>query len=205
MGGVKAAARWCDDFLGPVVREARWRVRLSRRSDRWAHAVYRTRIDVPIESCFLGGMWHLSGMIYGEAIGDPSWPETHLIDGPHADLYKRIASGESLIDATGKPEPVPYVDMGLACIASFGAFNSAKDLSGMAQVIEMRRELFVTGKDRIDSDHLRPIVRRISGTDLFEVVDGHHRLAAAWVRGDTHACVDLVWSLAERRPGFDRR
>lgn len=166
------------------------RVPLPAPVRRWAYQRLPWRpgtTTVPIERVLLGGQNRLSATQFADALGDPLWASTSVVDGPHAALLCD-AREWSLSDAEILASD--YGRMARACVASSGEFFSARDDAGIVEVA--RRFIDLAWLDRTDDRRLphqsapgQPVLLApVRGSDCFQVVDGHHRLAAAWVAGE---------------------
>lgn len=179
----------------PDSRAKRWAVEAKRRVRVIVRAHDRR---VGIDRLYLGGTIGHPAHEFAALIGEPQWPSTRLTDGPHADLYRRFERSEAIPRPGGEAiEDVPYVDLALRCIEHAGEFCERTNLNQIIELIEHRRGLWLEDQKRpvppVDGPAL---VRRIRGSDAYEIIDGHHRLARAWVRGTTHTAVDVTWSTA---------
>lgn len=149
-----------------------WQVRASR---------------VPLNRILLGGQNSLSADEFARAHGNLLWPSTVVSEGPHADLLAAsrvvpLSDEEILISS--------YADVARTCIEATGEFFSATDDDG---ILEVARDFLNRGlvgpqrpsqRRRHQSQIGAPILlARVRDSDFYQVVDGHHRLAAASVDG----------------------
>ena len=147
----------------------------------------------------LGGENGLSAAEYSAATGDLLRPSTTISAGPHVELLRRfVVSGVSALE----PETFSgslYLANARSCIEATGHYFGAIDDEGVRAVATDFAHRFVglpiPGARPSQSGPQDPVrVRPIRHSKCFEVVDGHHRLAARIVRGETE--VDVV---VERR------
>jgi hypothetical protein len=141
---------------------------------------------VPIDRLLLGGQNQVSGTDFATGTGDLQGPSRRVLDGPHADLLRRSAR-EPLTD--DEILATPYARMARDTIVAAGQYFAATDDAGIVAVA--RR--FLDGVERGAVSVARmphqtrsgePIrVAPIRGSDCFQVVDGHHRIAALAVAG----------------------
>lgn len=150
---------------------------------------------VPMNRLLLGPDVAPDARTYAEKTGDWLRTSTRLIDGPHTALL-RLADSRGGIPGDTELAGTEYVRQGLRCIDAFGRFHEAADLNSMVAlardyVRHHRGES--TGTDRDAPGRSRPgslpVVRRIFGSDCFQVLDGHHRLGSLAARGDDRARV----------------
>ncbi|MDN3352503.1 hypothetical protein [Actinomadura sp. DC4] len=145
-------------------------------------------ITVPIDRLLLGAQGGWTAREFAERTDDLLWPSTRLIDGPHVDLLRRTDPSDEEILAS------PYGRLARRCIDAGGHYFGARDDAG---IVAGARSL-LSGEPRErrpqQSGRLDPIlVAPIRGSDHYQVLDGHHRLAHAAVRGETTARVVTKW------------
>jgi hypothetical protein len=132
----------------------------------------------------IGGRNNLTGSQYAALTGDRRRPSRLIMESAAVELLQMdTVSRLGTVDLRASR----YVQEALECVALTGHYFGART---EAEVLEVARE-FVRG-DHVDrrgrSATDEPIrVRRIAGSDCWQVVDGHHRLARAVVRGDLTA------------------
>lgn len=142
----------------------------------------RRPVVVPIDRILLGGQNQVSGAEFAHRSGDLLWPSRPVIAGPHADLLRRAAAGplsDHQILGTS------YARLARTTIALAGQYFAATDDAGIVAVA--RRFLAgATGGERMPHQTRpgEPIrVAPIRHSDCFQVVDGHHRVAALGAAG----------------------
>lgn len=165
------------------------RVPLPTGVRRWGYQTLPWRsgtLEVPIERILLGGQNRLDAREFAVAAEDPLWASTRLVDGPHVRFlleHGDRSPSDAEILATD------YAQLARRCISLSGQFFSAQDDAGIVAVA--RRFLGHARGDLDDPVRLPhqsapgdPVrLAPIRASDCFQVVDGHHRIAAAWVRG----------------------
>jgi hypothetical protein len=173
--------------LPPAVRVAASRALLRRP---WS-------LTVPVERLLLGpqNARDYTAAHFAEHVGDLMWPSTPVADGPHAALL-RLADqrGDALTDAEILDSP--YGVMAAACVRAQGRYFTATDLAG---VVTVARAFIARhqGMPGVGEGHSRPgdpiLVAPIKGSDHFQVLDGHHRVALAIARGEQSVKVTAKW------------
>jgi hypothetical protein len=157
--------------------------------------VWRRGLDqVPTERILLGGQNGHTAEEYAAWSGDLTWGSRRVLDGPHAELLRRAAHAEltdqEILDSD-------YGAMARACVKGSGHYFGAVDDAGIVRV----------ARDFLDRDDDADGVRKpaqsapdtpvllapVRGSGCFQVVDGHHRVAARGVAGD-----DLVLARIRR-------
>ena len=142
--------------------------------------------SVPVHEILLGGQNGMRGADYARATGDLMWTSRRVADGPHADLLRSAAAGplrdEELL-------ATDYAAMARRSIAVSGHYFGAQDDAGIVQVA--RGFLDPASPSPRDAP-ARPagsqpgapiLVAPIQGSDCYQVVDGHHRVARLAVDG----------------------
>ncbi len=136
---------------------------------------------------------------FSRIIGQPLLPSTPIERWPHTGLlqeHRRI--GDRILD----PElffKTDYAKLGMLCIDVTGQYFNAKTpdaLIGVAKDFLVRsygNASPLQSPNNLGEGHSRPgepvLVRPISLSDCFQVVDGHHRLAIEWSQGNHKALV----------------
>jgi hypothetical protein len=146
------------------------------------------RITVPIDRLLLGAQGGWTAREFAERTDDLLWPSTRLIDGPHVDLLRRTDPTDEEILAA------PYGRLARRCIDAGGRYFGAADDAG---IIAGARS-FLSGEARErqpqqSGRHDPILVAPIRGSDHYQVLDGHHRIARAAVRGETSVRVVTKW------------
>lgn len=165
------------------------RLPLSARVRRRATGplVWRAGLSqVPVHRLLLGGQNDLTAAEYAARSGDLLWPSRPVSEGPHADLLRRARLGE-LDDRAILSSP--YGEMARTCIRLSGHYFGATDDEGIVRVardfkawaFEGRQPLPVPGRSDPDAPVL---VAPVRNSDCFQVVDGHHRVAAQCLSGN---------------------
>ena len=142
-------------------------------------------ITVPIDRLLLGAPtdgW--TPQQFAEKTGDLLWPSTRLVDGPHVDLLRHAdATDEGILGSW-------YGRMARRCIDARGSYLGATDDKGIVAVarafIDSAR---IPDPGGLDSTLVAPI----SGSDCYQVMEGHHHLACAAARGEASARVLARW------------
>ena len=154
------------------------------------------RREVALDRLLLGLQNRTPADEYAEFIGDLRWPSTPVGSGPHADLL-RAAEQQELTDEEVLASR--YADMARDCIRLRGFFFSAVDDAGILAAAREyidrhlgRAQGEVPGPHQSAADS--PVrVAPISGSDCYQILDGHHRVASALVKGQTSVSVQVRW------------
>lgn len=147
-------------------------------------------LPVPIDRLLLGGQNGLSGTEFAVRSCDLGWPSRRVLDGPHADLLRR-GRARRLTDE--EILGTPYGRMALDTIAATGAYFAATDPAGVVAVARRylgpalddgARSRAPLGRMPRQSRLGDPVrVAPIRHSDCYQVLDGHHRVAAHGVAG----------------------
>jgi hypothetical protein len=154
----------------------------------------RQRLDselVPLDHLLCGGENGLGAAQYARHSGDLLRPSTQFLQSPQVCfLQEYLLLGEAVF----RPENLrktKYFQNALECIRLTGYYFSCRG----AEQIEEHARTFVA---RLTDEHLNfknnafdafsdpltlPVVRPISYSEFYEVIDGNHRLALAYVKG----------------------
>jgi hypothetical protein len=155
-------------------------------------------LDVPVDRLLLGAQnaRGYTAAQFAEQVGDLMWPSTPVADGPHVALL-RLADerGDALTDAEILESR--YGLMAAACIRAQGRYFTATDLAGVVRVARAFIARYQGKPSVLANGHSRPgapiLVAPIKGSDYFQVLDGHHRVAVAIARGARSAKVTAKW------------
>jgi hypothetical protein len=147
-----------------------------------------TVVEVPIDRLLLGVQNRASAAEYAQATGDLLWGSRPVVEGPHADLLARAAEGELTDDQILSSA---YASMARRAIALSGQYFSATDDEGILVVARDFVRSVVGGPDAAVAarkPHQTPPgvpirVAPIRESDCYQVVDGHHRIAALAAAG----------------------
>ena len=136
--------------------------------------------QVPTERILLGGQNGHTAEEYAAWSGDLTWGSTRVLDGPHAELLRRSASGD-LSDAEILDSG--YGAMARACIRGSGHYFGAADDAGVVRVardfLGHDNEGATAGRKPAQSAPDTPVLLApVRGSGCFQVIDGHHRVAA---------------------------
>lgn len=144
---------------------------------------------VPLGRVLLGGQNGLDADVFAHATDDLLWPSRPVSEGPHVTLLRAAADRELTAEEILAS---PYADLARACIETSGQFFGATDAAG---ILALARDFVTRGSAPAAtngpeaarphrSDPGAPILLApIKDSDCYQVVDGHHRLAADVVAG----------------------
>ncbi len=146
------------------------------------------RVSVPVDRLLLGAQGGWTAREFADRTGDLLWPSTKLVDGPHVALLRDPPTSDEEILAS------PYGRLARRCVDAGGTYFGAADDAGIVAVARA----FLSGESGErrpeQSGRLDPIlVAPVRGSDQYQVLDGHHRLARAVVAGETTVEVVTKW------------
>ncbi len=139
----------------------------------------------------------VSGMTFTRVTGDRLLTVTPIADSPHAEFLRTYREIGKAIFELDQFVTTSYCKFALKGIEFFGAFFGHTDAQGVLQraksFADMYDGVFSPVYHRHQTPPEMPIqVVRIKHSDCYEVIDGHHRLAVAAVRGlDEYPCAIL--------------
>lgn len=157
---------------------------------------------VPLDRVLLGGQNRQSAADFARSMGDPLWPSTPVALGPHADLLLASADGELTDEQILGSR---YAQVARVSIEHSGQYFAATDDAG---IIEVARRFIARPHGDGDSGggppkdgpmphQTRPgqpvLLAPIRDSDCYQVIDGHHRLAALVTAGATTVEARVKW------------
>ncbi|XRQ11695.1 ParB N-terminal domain-containing protein [Actinomadura welshii] len=163
-------------------------------------AVLRRPWKVPVrfDQLLVGAQGGWTAREFADRTDDLLWPSTPFLEGPHVALLRFAdevpePSDEQLLDS-------PYCRLGLRCIEAGGAYFGAIDEAG---VLAAARAFIARHRgEAVPGDTPRPqqsgpqdpvLVAPVRGSDQYQILDGHHRLAIAAMSGADGASVVAKW------------
>lgn len=156
------------------------------------------RRSVPWDRILLGDQCGRRGDQFATEADRLMWSSTSISDSPHVALLELVRSGEIDTDDRDALLGTSYAELARTCIALYGSFFGADSED---EIHELLREVADGGPRRARPDRTSergwassaPRVRPIRHSDCYQVVDGHHRLARAYVDGAPEADVAVEW------------
>lgn len=150
---------------------------------------------VPNDRLLLGLQNRTPADEFARFIGDIRWPSTPVADGPHAALLRQAAVGD-LTDADILDSD--YAKFARQCIALRGFYFSATDDAGIVVVARDYLDAHRGHPPLLPGAHQSapdspPRVAPIAGSDCYQVLDGHHRIASNVVHGGISTTVRVKW------------
>lgn len=140
---------------------------------------------IPVEHLLLGPQEGRSAHDYFERSHDLMWSSTRVADGPHVTLLRQAEAQTELSDEEILVSP--YGAHARRCVELFGHYFWATDDGGVVQVarafIARYRGEGMQPRRRGQSEAEPVRVQPVRGSDLYQVIDGHHRLAIDITRG----------------------
>ncbi|HET6560896.1 MAG TPA: hypothetical protein VFG72_03405 [Marmoricola sp.] len=152
--------------------------------------------EIPVDRLLLGLQNRMRADDFAHEYGELSWPSTPVGEGPHAELL-RLAATHGDLDA-GAILDSSYGRLARVCIRTRGFFFTATDEQGIVDVahnyIGRHRGRQVAALGEHQSPAGAPIrVAPIRWSECYQVLDGHHRVASAIVRGAPSLTARVKW------------
>ncbi|HEU4811924.1 MAG TPA: ParB N-terminal domain-containing protein [Nocardioides sp.] len=182
---VRAAERRVLEMAGRAPIPVRWR--------RWLSDLLlwrRRTTPVPVGKVLLGGQNGMSAADFAARTGDLLWPSRRVVDGPHAELLRAAATHELTDDEILVSD---YGRMARQCIEISGQYFSATDDRG---ILDVARAYLARSSSRAappapptarrphqSRPGTPPLVAPVRDSDCYQVIDGHHRVAALSAAG----------------------
>ncbi|WP_033423889.1 ParB N-terminal domain-containing protein [Actinomadura flavalba] len=156
------------------------------------------RVPVRLDKLLVGAQGGWTAREFAERTDDLLWPSTPFLDGPHVGLLRLADERGELTDTDILDSG--YGQLGLRCVKAGGNYFGGTDETG---VVAAARHFIARyrGED-LPQDGPRPqqsgaqdpvLVAPVRGSDHYQILDGHHRLAIAAMSGATGAHVVAKW------------
>jgi len=182
-----------------------------RRLRRWAQHKARVR-QIPLERVLLGGEHvgeggeHVGEHVYSagqwaDLVGDPRRASLPLYESPHVQLLQRYSrDGPAILDLAAL-RATSYYRNALDCIRYSGHYFGQSTEAGIQAQAAAFCQLYERMRrgDPTEVSFPSPYGHSVRGTlprvcatwtpNTYQVLDGYHRLAIAWVLGQRHASV----------------
>jgi len=147
---------------------------------------------IPIEKLLRGGENGIRAYKYAEITNDFLRPSTPISDGPHVDLLKLYDDMGNAIFKKHIFEETPYYKNSLKSISLCGS----QFYSDSEKIVKVAKR-FIRQYNGDDLSHLKPhpgqsamgkplLVRKIRDSSYYELIDGNHRAARAFMGGEQH-------------------
>ncbi|TDE28938.1 hypothetical protein E1289_21215 [Actinomadura sp. 6K520] len=164
-------------------------------------AVLRRPWKVPVrfDQLLVGAQGGWTAREFADRTDDLLWPSTPFLDGPHVALLRLADEVPELSD--GQILDSPYGQLGLRCIKAGGNYFGGTDEAGVlaaarAFVARYRGEAEPAGaqpRPQQSGPQDPVLVAPVRGSDQYQILDGHHRLAIAAMSGADGASVVAKW------------
>lgn len=163
-------------------------------------AVLRRPWKVPVrfDQLLVGAQGGWTAREFADRTGDLLWPSTPFLDGPHVALLRLADERPGLTDDDILESA--YGRLGLRCIEAGGTYFGGTDAVGVlaaarAFVARHRGEEVPGAAPRPQQSGPQDpvLVAPVRGSDQYQILDGHHRLAIAAMSGAAGANVVAKW------------
>ena len=181
---------------------------ISKALDRFLKYIFSTgvirssekynTIEVPIENLLRGGENGIRAYKYAEITNDFLRPSTPVSDGPHVELLRLYNDiGDKIIEKEIFIE-TPYYKNALTSMSLCGS----QFYSNPSYIVKVAKRFIrqYNGEDLSklprqpgqSAPDIPIIVRSIKDSSYYEVIDGNHRIALAYMQGKKHVKVTLI-------------
>lgn len=149
-------------------------------------------VRIQLDELLVGDIHGRSNWAWFIYAGDHTRLHELLVDSAYVELLQVGQAGASAEDLQSSR----YSEMAHRCVAAFGKYAGATDVESILQVMNSyvaahENALLLKAEGCPTSTELIT-VRAISGSGLFEIVDGHHRAASMWLAGEVAVDAALV-------------
>ncbi|GAA4224940.1 hypothetical protein GCM10022254_05660 [Actinomadura meridiana] len=158
------------------------------------------KVPVRLDKLLVGAQGGWTAREFAERTGDLMWPSTPFLEGPHVTLLRLADEHTDLTDEQILASA--YGRLGLRCVEAGGDYFGGRDEAGVlaaarAFIARYRGEAAPEngGTPRPQQSGPRDpvLVAPVRGSDRFQILDGHHRLAIAAMSGADGASVVAKW------------
>ncbi|TDC55441.1 hypothetical protein E1281_12580 [Actinomadura sp. KC345] len=165
-------------------------------------AVLRRPWKVPVrfDRLLVGAQGGWTAREFAERTDDLLWPSTPFLDGPHVALLRLADEVPGLTDEQILESA--YGRLGLRCIKAGGNYFGGTDEAGVLAAARAFVARYRGEAGPAEDEALRPqqsgpqdpvLVAPVRGSDRYQILDGHHRLAIAAMNGADGADVVAKW------------
>lgn len=159
--------------------------------EKYPRARYFVRnvLKIEIEKVLVGDIHGISSYDWYELTGDYSRLEEKITDSAYFELFDAIENGKLTKNSI---KDYRYFKLGNLCIDKFGEYCGCKNEEELTNfLLGLKNHLTEYKKNKTSVGNLFVLVRQIKDSDLYEVIDGHHRVAmdAVLGRSSLHAYV----------------
>jgi 2-polyprenyl-3-methyl-5-hydroxy-6-metoxy-1,4-benzoquinol methylase len=146
--------------------------------------------EIELGKLLMGGEAQYSSASYARVTGDLLRPSRPITQSPHVELLKAYReSGESLF-LPGRLEATSYYKNAAKCIELYGSHFGAKDpkdivhkARSFCKLLDREQSNGNGHNAETNGSDSQVVVRRIAFSDCYEILEGEHELALAFVQG----------------------
>ena len=154
--------------------------------------------EISIKNVLVGQQSGFPLEIWLKITGENSRLSKLIIDFPYVSFLKKIEEDETRLNDLGFMIKTDYFKMGNLCIRFAGHFMGAKDNSSLLKWMQEYYSFYKrikNGEERYikflsKKGHSKikeyPILSKIKNSNFYEVIDGHHRIAIMYLRGEKY-------------------
>ncbi|HEY8081635.1 MAG TPA: hypothetical protein VIE15_06050, partial [Acidimicrobiales bacterium] len=155
--------------------------------------------EVDASRVLMGGQGGSDASAFAAALGTLRYGSTPMDQSPHVELL-RMAAGRDLSDDELRSSR--YYEFSHDVVRASGSFFGVRTDDEILDVTRNFIEWALEGSPRVTYSSSSPfedniLVAKIAGSPLYQVIDGHHRVAAAIARGDDTLLVHRTWLSTE--------
>jgi SAM-dependent methyltransferase len=150
---------------------------------------------IDLRKVLMGGEAGFSSASYARMTGDLLWPSRSIVDSPYVELLNQyLAEGENLF-LPDRFKTTSYYQNAAHAIELYGEYfgrQAPEDIVELARKFCRRLHAKSFNHEEPAETEFEPdiVVQRIKSSDCYQIVEGQHRLALAWVEGlKEHKCL----------------
>ncbi len=152
----------------------------------------RNILKIEIDKILVGDIHGISSYDWYELTGDDSRLEERIIDSSYYELFSKINNGKFSVEEI---KEYRYFETAKICMEKFGSYCGCKNEEQLIKYIADLEGFFFDYKKKSEGKvELFVTANHIKDADLYEIVDGHHRVAMDAVLGKKYIYAFVVGS-----------
>lgn len=158
-------------------------------------------MDILLDKILVGTMSGISSQDWFRITGDPTRFSMLLSDSPYLSFLKKVDANPHMLSNDKMLEETSYFKMADLCLKHMGWYFDATTPQGIREWMRQYYKIYKADSDISQKLYIEshghsksgicPVVHRISDSDMYEVYDGHHRLAIALAKG--HKSIQVIF------------
>jgi len=174
-------------------------IRFLKNSFFYRTLPFRSPTSIAIDKLLVGNMHGFPSQEWFQRTDDRTRLSMRLLDSPYVSFLREVDANPQILSEDEMLRETSYFRMADLCRQHMGWYFAATTPHQICQWMRQYYRLYKTDRGLSlaepvegrghSKDGSLPIVNRIADSDLYEVEDGHHRLAIMLAKGHQHAQV----------------